>query len=185
MNNKKGQIWSLDLIFALVIFGFTITIIATSWIKISDEVAISQANSAQLLSIQAKSLADSVLSVGSPTNWYGQINTTNVSTWNGVLPGIYSSSTSGAISPYKLYDLMSMSNYNYRASQSLFGVGYNYYITIGGSNSGSNWKNITIGLNPLVNKATTIYTIQRTATLNGDPVAVDVMIWTNTTGGVS
>jgi hypothetical protein len=182
MARTKAQIWSLDLIFALVIFGFTMTILAAAWLKTTNDISVSSSGTAAVLSVQTKLFADALMSPGYPQDWYGTIDTVNATTWAGVVPGILSGSGSDAIAPYKLYSLISLSNSNYSASVSLFGVGYNYCIQITGA-AADGGTNITIGKNPLANGATYVYAVQRGATLYGIPVSVDIMLWTNTTSG--
>ena len=77
MAKTKAQIWSLDLIFALVIFGFTMTILAAAWLKTTNDISTSGSGSTAVLSIQTKSFADALMSPGYPQNWYGTINTVN------------------------------------------------------------------------------------------------------------
>jgi hypothetical protein len=182
MMATKAQIWSIDLVFALVVFGFTITLLTATWAKLSNDISVSRSGPIAVLALQTKSFSDTLMSPGYPQNWYSTVNTVNTSTWSGVVPGIISSSSPGVISPPKLYSLIALSAYSPRATESLFGNGYNYFVQItGGANSG--WTNITIGTNPLKAGATDIYVVQRSATLNGAPVSVNIMLWTNSTAG--
>lgn len=179
----RAQIWSLDAIFAIIIFSFTITILAVTWFNVSNELALTSNNNGGIISIQAKSFADIVMSPGSPSNWYSYVNTTNTLTWNNTVPGILVSYQNNFISPQKLDALQSMSNYNYRATKSLLGIGYNYYIDITGEYQQPGGINITIGSNPNTNAATTVYAERRSGTINGVPVSINIYVWTNATTG--
>ncbi len=175
----KLQIWSLDLIFAVVIFSFTVTVVGVTWLHISNGLVTSYSNAQGILYMQSSSMADTLLSAGAPANWQTAINTTNSTTWKGVVPGIEATSGQPQISVPKLYALISMASSNYSATRSLFGIGNDYYIII--SSPGQGIANITIGRNPLIYNASTIFVNRRSAILYGNPVAVQVEVWSNNT----
>jgi hypothetical protein len=175
----RGQIWSMDLIFAIVIFSFTILVVSITWVHISSGLTSSYGNSQDVMQIQAGTVSDRLLSVGSPSNWQDVITATNSVTWGGIAPGLASAAGQAQISPQKLYALMAMSGSNYPATKPLFGVGSNYYIVI--TSPGAGIGNITIGRNPLSYNASTIFVDRRSAVLDGNPVWVDVMLWSNST----
>jgi hypothetical protein len=177
--SMKLQIWSLDLIFAVVIFSFTITVIGVAWLHISNGLIGSYSNAQGILFMQATAMSDTLLSSGSPAIWQAAVNTTNSLSWAGVVPGIEASPGQPQISPQKLYALMSMAAANYSATRSLFGIGNDYYIVI--SSPGQGIANITIGRNPLNYNASTIFVNRRSAILYGNPVALQVEVWSNST----
>ncbi len=72
----------------------------------------------------------------------------------------------------KLYALVAMSNYNPEATEQPLGIGYNYYIIIDGKNI-----NIRIGRSPLGRSLTT-YVARSSSILSGQPVQVEVILWT-------
>jgi hypothetical protein len=177
----RGQIWSMDLIFAVVIFSFTITILGVAWLHTSNGLSSTYGNSQGLIFIQAGAMSDTLLSAGTPTDWQSAVSTTNSLTWIGISPGIEAVSGQPQISAPKLYALMAMAATNYTATKPLFGIGNDYYIIIGSPGAGV--ANITIGRNPLASNASTIYINKRSAVLDGNPVWVQVMIWSNSTSG--
>jgi hypothetical protein len=73
---------------------------------------------------------------------------------------------------------MAMSNYDYQATKGSLGVTYDYYILVY-----NNGMNITIGKNP--SGALTIDSATESSSINGEPVTIKVLLWTNTTLGVS
>lgn len=185
MENTKGQFWSFDVIFAVIIFSFAITILAFTWYNISSQLALGYSNGSGIMQQQLQSLAQSLLSPGVPTYWQGTIDTANGLTWGGVYAGLAQGQSGAVLSPAKVYALLSMSNTNYQATKQVLGVGYDYYITItSGSKIGSG-INISIGSSPFNKGALTIYVANRNAVMNGVPVNMRLMLWTNRTLAVS
>ncbi len=189
MKRAKGQFWSFDVIFAIIIFGVAITILAYTWYNVNNQLALAYGNGATIMQLQAESLAQTIMSPGNPTNWQSIVNTADPSTWNNVSIGLAESNGSSSISPGKLYALMSMANYNYGDTKVPLGVAYNYYIIIqrqGSSVPNINTAvNITIGQNPQTSKSLTTYVYKRVAFLDGSPVVIYVEVWTNTPLAVS
>ena len=181
LSNKKAQIWSLDIIFAIVIFSFTITLLALTWLHVSGNLSITYAGTSDIMSAQEKSFSYSLMSAGSPLDWAGTVNTLNVSTWSGITPGIGSGT---AISTYKLDTLMSMVNHNYTDVKAAFGTAYDYYVTIKGSSSGPGYLNISFGLNPANLNATSVFVNKVSSSVNGVPVTVSVILWTNSSQAI-
>ncbi len=171
----------MDLIFAVVIFTFTLTIIGIMWLHINNGLSSSYGSAEGISYMQAGAMSDILLSPGSPADWQGAVTATNSLTWKGVFPGIEYAGGGGQISAPKLYALMSMTSSNYTATKPLFGIGGDYYIVI--TSPGSGIGNITLGRNPQNSNATTILVDRRSAELNGNPVWVDVEVWFNSTTG--
>ncbi len=59
-------------------------------------------------------------------------------------------------------------------------MGYEYYIVMYGNN-----MTMSLGVPPYSNKATASQVAMQSATLNGAPVRVQIIVWTNKTFGVS
>ena len=175
----KGQFWSFDVIFAVVIFGIAVTVMAFTWFNINNELAISYGNGANLMQLQLQALAQNLLSPGTPSNWQGLVNTTNSLTWTGISVGI--ANQNGQISPDKLNALASMANSNYQGTKQQMGIAFDYYVTVASSSSYGAGVNVSLGKNPLKNKALTVNVERRSAFLNGIPVIVNISMWTNTT----
>ena len=177
----KAQFWSFDVIFAVVIFSTAITIMAFTWFNINNQLSLSYSNGASIMQLQLQSLSQSLLSPGSPSSWQSTVNTTNVSTWSGVSAGLGSGQGSVMLSSPKVYALMSMANYNYQESKQVLGTGFDYYITIKSNPATGSGINVVIGRSPYSNGAKTVYVQYKSAIINGMPVTMQVILWTNTT----
>ena len=177
-KNMKMQFWSFDVIFAIVIFSVAITILAFTWYDINNQLSLAYGSGSTIMGIQAQTLIQTFMSPGSPSNWDSIVNLTNVSTWGSVGIGVGSSS-GGGISSAKLYTLMAMANQNYQAAKQDIGVSYDFYIEVY-----NNYMNITIGKNPSKNNAFTVDVATENSNLNGAPVTVKAIVWTNTPLGI-
>jgi hypothetical protein len=177
----RAQFWSFDVIFAVIIFSFAITILAFTWFNISNQLAPGFGNGSAIMQTQLQLLTQNLFSAGVPSNWQGSINTTNSMTWGGLSIGLGSGQTGSTISSSKVYTLLSMSNSNYQATKQALGVGFDYYITIKSVQFQGSGINITMGRNPFNGKALTVYVADRNAVMNGVPVTVRTILWTNTT----
>ncbi len=184
-KNIRGQFWSFDVIFSVVIFSFAITILSFTWFNINGQLSIAYGNGAGIMQLQLQSLSQNLMSPGSPGNWQSTISTTNPATWSAVSIGITNGRGSYVISPSKLYTFISMADNNYQASKQTLGVGFDYYITIQGSSELGSNLDIAVGSNPASGGALTTYVDNVAATLNGVPVNVQIILWTNTTLAVS
>ena len=179
-NIIKGQFWSFDVLFALIIFSAAMTILAVAWLDLSSGLAITTGGVSYIMQLQAQAVAQNLMSPGSPGNWPSLINPTAQSTWSGVGAGLTSSLGSASLSSAKIYALQSMANYNYTAAGPEIGTTYNYYIMITGSA-----VNITIGRNPTTSNSVTTFIAKRSALLNGVSAQVVVYIWSGSVSSVS
>jgi hypothetical protein len=178
----KAQFWSFDVIFAIVIFGSAIMILSFVWTGISNQYFLSYGMGTVNLQAQLQSLQNRILGPGTPPTWNSALNVSNTLTWSNVSIGL-GTGNGTALSQNKVMTFMAMSDHNataYQATKSLLGVGYEYYITISGSN-----LTISFGASPYSNKPTAMQVAAQVATLNGAPVTMKIMVWTNRTFGVS
>ena len=173
-RNMKAQFWSFDVVFAIIIFSIAITILAFTWYNINNQLALGYGSGSVLAQLQAHELAQMLMSPGSPSSWQSGVNTTNTATWANVSVGLSSAPGSENLSTSKLYALSSMAGYNYQATKQSLGVAYDYYIIIAGGAI-----NMTIGSNPSANGALSVYVEKRNAFLDGTPVTITVLVWTN------
>ncbi len=176
----RGQFWSFDIIFAIVIFSFSITVIVVTWYGINNQLAIASGGGASLLQLQASVLAQRIFEPGYPGNWQGVVNVTNTITWSNVSVGLAGSTLNSTLSSSKVYALAAMSNYDYGATKQMLGISYDYFIIIKGQTI-----NITIGSNPATNNAVTIAVQDRNGVMNGIPVKVSTYLWTGTNLGTA
>lgn len=174
----KGQFWSFDLVFAIIIFSVSITILAFTWFNINSQLALSYGNGTLLMQIQEQRLMQSIITTGSPSNWENEINDTNPSTWSNISVGLASSPSSTTLSGGKVYALMAMADNggfaNYQATKQLLGIGYEYYITISDPA-----YTLSIGENPSIYNSLTSYTGSESVFLGGSPAILKVVVWTN------
>lgn len=179
-KNFKAQFWSFDVIFAMVIFILALTILGFTWYNVNNQLALGYSGSTAIAQLQAHSLAQNLLSMGSPANWQSMVNTTNALTWSNISVGLGMSASGTNISTKKLYTFMSMANQNYQATKFELGISYEYYISIYGG-----MININIGRNPANYHSLTNYVERRSAFVAGVPVIMQVVLWTNTTLAIS
>ncbi len=177
----KAQFWSLDLVFAMVIFGFAVSILAYTWFNISAQLSSAYSGAAPIMQLQAQTLAQDLMSPGAPANWQSIVNTGSSQSWGNVSIGIVSSTGSSAISPAKLNALYLMSVTDYQALKLPLGLGFDYFITVATVPSSTSAVTTVIGRDPNANGALTVYTQRISAALNGAPVVVTVEVWTGST----
>lgn len=178
----RAQFWSFDVIFAMIIFSSALLIITFVWISVSNQFSLAYGMGLQTMQAQLQSLQGRVLTAGVPPNWNTFVNVTNTMTWTNVSVGLGTGSGS-SLSLNKIMTLMSMTSYNtttYQATKTLLGVGYDYYIVINGTNS-----TMTMGLPPYQFNPYAIQVARQSAILNGMPVRIQVIVWTNKSFGVS
>lgn len=170
----KAQFWSFDIVFAMVIFMSAITILAITWLNISNQLSISNGGIITLMQLQAQQVGQNLASQGTPGNWYSLVNASLPSTYSNIAAGLASSQGSSSLSSQKLYTLLSMVNENYSDAGLAFGATYDYYIIIKGGPF-----NITMGRNPITNGAVTTFINKRSAFINGIPVTISVYLWSS------
>lgn len=178
----KAQFWSFDVIFAMVIFSSALLLIAFAWLGESNQFSLSYSLGTQTMQAQAESLQARILMQGTPPSWNSVVNVINTTTWANMSIGL-GTGINGQLSPSKIMTLMAMSNYNlttYEATKTLLGVGYDYYIVINSTNA-----TISLGRVPYLYSPYAITVVRQSAILNGIPVTMQILVWTNKTFGVS
>lgn len=177
----KGQFWSIDLVFAIVIFAGAIAMLSIAWSDINSQFASSYGFGVGIMQVQLNGLIQRLQSQGTPPDWNSVVSVNSVSTWTNTSIGLESPSGT-SISRSKMLAFLAMADTNYQSTKQLLGVGYDYYVTI----SSQGQYNVSIGLNPVTRNATAI----QVATVpivfdNGQTGSMRVIVWTNTTFGVS
>lgn len=178
----RAQFWSFDVIFAITLFGTALVLLTFVWTSISNQYSLSYGMGSVTLQAQLQSLQNRILGPGTPSNWNSALNVSNTLTWSNVSIGL-GTGNGTSLSTNKVMTFMAMSDHNataYQNTKPLLGVGYEYYIIIYGNN-----VTISLGTPPYRNKATSTQSATQSATLNGMPVRVQIMVWTNRTFGVS
>lgn len=179
----KAQFWSFDVIFAIVIFGVAITLLAFVWTGINSQFALTYGFGIVNIQAQLQSLQARIISPGGPANWNYIVNTTNTLTWSNLSIGL-GTGNGTSLSVDKAMTFMAMANHNmtaYQATKPLLGIGYDYYITI------YYLGNVTmpLGLSPVGLGPTAIQVATQSATMGGVPVQMQIIVWTNKSFGVS
>lgn len=177
----KAQFWSIDMVFAIVIFTGAIILLSLIWSSVNGQFSTSYGYSIGIMQLQLSNLLQRLQTPGSPSNWNSMVSVNTIGTWSNVSVGLESSNGGGALSRNKLLALMAMANANYQSTKQCLGVGYDYYITL----SSLGQYNISIGSNPFLQNATAIQTATMPVVLdNGESGQMRVIVWTNTTFGV-
>ena len=177
----KVQFWSIDMIFAIVIFTGALILLSIAWSSINVQFSASYGYGIGMMQAQLNNLLQKLQTPGSPNNWDLQVSVNEISTWSNLSVGLASASGNGEISINKVMALLAMSNNNYQESKQNLGVGFDYYITIYSQGQ----YNVSIGENPMNLNATAIQTATVPIILNNGQLAnMRVIVWTNTTFGV-
>jgi hypothetical protein len=179
----RAQFWSFDAIFAIVIFGVTITIMAFVWTGINSQFALTYGFGMTNMQAQLQGLQARIVSQGAPEEWNFIVDPTNTLTWTNMSVGL-GTGNGTALSLNKMMTLMAMANHNstaYQTTKPLLGVGYDYYITIYYQGN----LTVPIGLSPSGLSPTAIQVATQSATIGGVPVRMQILVWTNKSFGVS
>lgn len=177
----KAQFWSFDIIFAMIVFGSALVLLTFVWVNVSGQYDTAYSFGLQTMQAQLQSLQSRILTQGVPSNWNSALNVTNTSTWSNVSVGL-GTGRGGQLSINKIAVLAAMSNYNtitYQSTKPLLGVGYDWYIAVNYSNS-----TMAMGLYPYTRNPYAIQVARQSAVLNGVPVSVQIIVWTNKSFGV-
>ncbi len=174
----KLQFWSLDAIFAAVIFGTAVIIMTFVWYSVSNQFSITSGYGVEGMRTQLQNAEARILGSGTPGNWNSFINTSNTATWSNISVGL-AMNNSLNLSTSKVFTLMAMSNYNYQATKQALGIGYDYYITISNSQF-----NLSIGSSPFNKRSMSQQVATAPVMVGGSPAVMKIIVWTNTTFGV-
>jgi hypothetical protein len=177
----KAQFWSFDVIFAIIIFCLALSLVTFVWLGITNQFSLSYGMGTQTMQAQLQSMQSRITGTGIPANWNAAVNVINPTTWNNISIGL-GTGIGSQLSQSKIMTFMAMSNYNtttYQATKSLLGIGYNYYILINSTN-----YTIKLGLAPYSLNPYSIMVAKQSAFLNGVPVTMQLLLWTNKTFGV-
>ena len=176
----KAQFWSIDMIFAIVIFSGAIIMLSVVWLNINNQLSTSYGFGIGMMQLQLNSLIQRLQSTGSPPRWNSFVSVNDSATWSNVSIGLGTGNGS-SISTNKIMSFMAMANSNYQSTKQLLGVGYDYYVTI----TSQGQYNISIGRSPIAYNATAIQVASVPVILdNGQAGTMRIIVWTNTTFGV-
>ncbi len=179
----KAQFWSIDAVFAMVIFTGAMLILSIVWLGVSNQFSSEYSYGVGAMQFQLIGLVQKLQSQGTPPNWDSVLvsgsHGSTILFRNATVGLEYGNS--GELSVNKIIALEALSNINYQATKQILGVGYDYYIRFYSSQ-----YNMSIGMNPIVGNAVAIQTATVPVILNnGQSASMQVMVWTNTSFGVS
>ncbi len=175
----RAQFWSFDVIFAIVIFIISVSTLALIWYNLSSQTAAVSSGGVDAMQQNLQQLQSDLLSQGSPPDWSSVVTANSVASWSNVTVGLGNGSGT-QLSMQKVAALEAMSNYDYQATKSMLGVGYDYYITIR-----TNSTYMRIGENPSDYNAVSEQVVDRPVIVGGRAAHMQVIVWTNTSFGVS
>jgi hypothetical protein len=131
---KKGQVWSYDILSAIVVFMITFGFLAFFWWSIATTTGEPRAGG---LALEARGVSDLLLSPGNPSDWWnGTQNGTvmdpaNPDTWNGTyMLGLTKGFDGQEIDPDKAAALVVMSETDYNATKLKLRTNYNFYVEV-------------------------------------------------------
>jgi len=208
---NKGQIWSYDILTAVVVFIITFAFLIFFWWSVATTTGGPRA---ELLVVGARDFSDVLLSPGNPSDWDGTVDPGDVDTWIGIsLPGMSEAFGSQEISPAKAEMLVRMNATSYDVLRQKFRTNYNFHVEVmefyncsspsmvnspinctgrGISPGTTEWNsmehfartpagNFTFGLDPSESGARSVSVMNRYAIYNKSLVMVKVVLWTNQT----
>ncbi len=176
----KAQFWSIDLVFAIIIFTAAMLLLSLVWLSVNNQFSVTYGYGIGVMQSQLSSLTQRLQTPGSPPNWNTAISENDISTWGNASIGLAHGNTS-TISQQKLLAAVAMSNTNYQQSKQALGIGYDYYITV----SAPDDYNVSFGLSPSGRNPKAVQVASVPVTLdNGETATMRAIIWTNTSFGV-
>ena len=206
MAGKKGQIWSYDILAAVVVFIIMFGFLAFFWWSVA---ATTGEPSAEMISREAKALSGALMSPGSPANWNDSVNASNTTTWSGFSTlGLAEGFGASEISADKAEKMAVMGETDYELLKLKLRTNYNFQVELmefyncrdpavsdfctakGMPVDGEEWnstehfaeangRNISFGIGPDAGGALTVSSISRYALYNGSLAKLKVVLWTN------
>ncbi|MCL5428143.1 MAG: hypothetical protein M1321_03095 [Candidatus Marsarchaeota archaeon] len=174
----KAQFWSFDIMFAIVVFAVSMTILTYVWLTLSSQFSDSYTNGINLMQAQLQELSSGLMLAGSPSNWNSLVNLSGTGAWANLSVGF--GGQNGALSYRKILAFYAMSNSDYQESKVPLGVSYDYYILVNGTG-----YSIAIGRNPSSGNAYAVQTVTEPVMINDQPATLTIDLWTNTTFGIA
>lgn len=211
MSWNKGQVWSYDILAAIVVFMITFAFLAFFWWSVATTTSEPRA---EKLAVGVKGLSDSLLSPGNPTDWGNStgIDPNNADTWGSIyVLGLTEGFGGQEIDQGKAERIVLMSEANYSALKQKLRMNYNFYVEVKEFYNCSepsiissplncedrgitepelssmehfasaNGVNISFGLEPNANGARSVSVVNRYAIYDGSLALVRVLLWTNQT----
>jgi hypothetical protein len=165
MNNKKAQIWGVDLMIAAIIFSIGIMIFYIYLINFSTD----SKDDFQRLSYEARLISNSILSEGTPDSW-DIYNVQKI----GILTG-------NKIDDEKVESFYNLAQNNYTKTKKLFNTRYDYYFFINEPLEISSGQISGIGKSDFnedkINKSRNFVKITRVTIYKNKPVNAYIYIW--------
>lgn len=175
----EAQFWSFDITFAIIVFTFSIIILAYAWLNVSSELSLSYGGGEENMQAELRNLQSTLLSQGSPPDWNSAVDAGDQTTWINVTAGLLNKGNS-TLSTAKIMTLAAMSSLDYQHTKAVLGVGFDYYIII----TGDDYR-LTIGRDPSLGGATAIDVAKKSVIVDGRPAVMQIYLWTDTTFGIA
>ncbi len=208
---RKGQVWSYDILTAVVVFIITFAFLIFFWWSVT---TLTTEPRPEGLALGARDISDALLSPGNPEDWNTVVDPGDAGTWGAIsLLGMGEEFGSQEISIDKASKLVQMDATNYTALKAKLRINYNFYVemkefyncsetsiiwspmncTARGILPGtSEWNslehfastpsgNFTLGIGPDAGGARSVSVLNRFAIYNGSLVRLKVITWTNQT----
>jgi len=168
--NKKAQVWSIDLAVGLIIFLVGVLILFFYAMNL-------RGGSSEILDdlfLTGNSLANNLLSEGSPTNW----TETNV-----VFPGLLSENNGNKINQTKLQYLYNL-NQDYANLKKILKTKYDFYIYFseqmiieGGAIDGIGKPGVDRDNIVSIENPKNLVKIERVSVYNNNPIILNIYLW--------
>ena len=206
MQCRKGQIWSYDILAAVVVFIIMFSFLAFFWWSVATTTGEPKA---EIISREAKGLSDTLLSPGSPTDWDGLVDAGDTGTWAAVASlGLTEEFGASEVSEGKAEKIALMNDTDYSLLKQKLRTNYNFYIEMkefyncsepgvgafcnarGITDADEEWlsmehfaqangRNVSFGTNWEEGGARSVSAVSRYALYNDSLVRIKVVLWTN------
>lgn len=157
LNEKKAQVWGMDLMFSIIIFVLAIFITIMYFINSYSNNTIGE------IDYYAELISNKIISEGFPVNW----NPSNVA-----IPGIMSNNK---INNTKLEYFYYLSLNDYNRVKSLLGTRYNFYLNFSEPVIINGTSITEIGRNS--NDSQNLVRITRFVAYTNNPITINFYIW--------
>lgn len=155
----NGQIWSIDLIIAAMIFTTGIVFFYVYALNYGQEAGAELEN----MQYDARHIADTLYTPGFPTNW---------SAGDAIALGI---SDQGQLNESKLAALNALATADYSRTRALFATTYFWYVNLSEPLLINNVTHSAIGLVPQNPK--NMFRVQRITAYKNKPVVMNIYVW--------
>lgn len=156
---KRAQIWSIDLVIAVMIFTIGIVFFFVYALNYGQDAQ----SELEGLQYDAVHLAETLKTTGYPINWSAN---------DVIIPGIIDN---GQVNESKLAELAALTDANYDRTRTLFATRYHWYLNFSQPMIIQNITRSTIGQTS-TNPAN-VFRVQRITVYRNKPVVMNIYLW--------